>query len=75
MTNPDRYFREETTAKANACAHSGGKNGSSRSRHGRKFTYTVERLQGGCLLYQLAFCGDEDESSFREREGQGFEVQ
>jgi hypothetical protein len=57
MMNPDMYFRdtwkEEEATDETACSSNG--KSKPRLRHGQDhFTYTVERLQGGCLLYQLA---------------------
>ena len=56
MMNPNVYFRDlwteaETTA---AKARSSGGKSETRLQHGRhRFTYTIERLQSGCLVYQL----------------------
>lgn len=58
MMNPNMYLsdvwnEEEETPAANARA-SRTKN-EPRLPHGRgRFTYTIVRLQSGCLLYQLA---------------------
>jgi len=57
VTNPDTYFREvwnegETTAASIRASRS--KRSITLPHRPDRFTYTVERLEGGCLLYQLA---------------------
>ena len=56
MMNPSLYFREvwnkEETADKNACAFRS--KSAPRLPHGKgPFTYTVERLLSGCLVYRL----------------------
>ncbi len=57
MMNPTLYLRDvwsaEETTEGNART-SGGKREPRLPRRRGRFTYTVERLQSGCLLYQLA---------------------
>ena len=57
MTNPDTYFREVwNEQKTNyASRHASRPKRLPGQTFGRdRFTYTVEQLPGGCLLYQLA---------------------
>src|SRR5271169_3187141 len=57
MTNPDTYFREVwNEQKTNyARGRASRPKGSPGETFGRdRFTYTVEQLPSGCLLYQLA---------------------
>ncbi len=57
MTNPDTYFREvRNEQKTNYASRRASRTkGSPGQTFGQdRFTYTVERLPSGCLLYQLA---------------------
>jgi hypothetical protein len=59
MTNPSTYFsgvRNEAVAEAQTL-NTPSKD-QSRLPHGRhSFTYTIERLKSGCLLYRLELAG------------------
>jgi len=55
MTNPDTYFSEVWNEQKTNYASASRPKGSPGQTFGRdRFTYTVEQLPSGCLLYQLA---------------------